>query len=187
MPPGKIALPRHEARPLRRLTLMVTLEDLGEVSFYPFIILLAALALTPLGTAPASAAILGLGIAGLGLQLVMRYPHMLLPEAVRTVLNTNQLLQRATQWYANLEPRRTSTGRTSGHWIASRPFDLVPKLMIIGCGAALPFSIHVPYMPGTLALAAILLCAGLALRSALVITFGAMMISASSVLPTFFS
>ena len=184
IPPGGVLLPTPQ-RPLRRLNLLVTLEDLGEVSFYPFIMVLAGVMLTPLGNYTPVVWGLALCIVLFALQLLLRYPHVVLPELLRDLLSGNQMFQRLMRAYANFEPRRASNGKPTGHWITFRPFDIVPKVMLLISGAALPFAISVPYMTGALAAATIVLCAGLTLRSALLIVAGALLISASSILPAF--
>lgn len=185
IPPGGLISKPDKHRPLRRLNLLVTLEDMGELSFYPFIILLAGLTLTPLGGFALFTAAMGFGIVVFALQLLLRMPHVLLPEAFRSLLSKNRYLQAAAQWYAELEPRRASNGKPTGHWLAFRPFDVLPKTMLLLAGAALPFTTTIPYMTGTLALAAILLSAGLTLRSSILVVCGALLISASSLMPAF--
>lgn len=185
IPPGGLATSIRPPRGRGRLNLLFTLEDLGELSFYPFVIFLSAMVLTPLGAYSGIVWAVAIGISLMALQLLLRVPHIVLPEVLRDAMRRNKYVQLGAEWYGSLEPRRSLNGKRTGHWISFRPFDLIPKFMLLLIGGALPFTTEIPYMTGTLAFAAIVISIGLTLRKALVIVSGALLISASSVMPAF--
>lgn len=167
---------------LRRLNLLFSIEDLGQNSFYPPLVILGLIGLTPASTSQLGAWILGACVAVIGLQMVLRFHHLAMPGSIRDMIARRTMFQNWMRHYADVSPRRTSSGRRSGHWITYAPYDILPKSLVLVCGIALPFTIGFTYVPAALCAAISLVSLGLALRNGSIIFLGTMFVSLSGLL-----
>ncbi len=173
-----------------RLTFAVGVEDLGTASFTVLFVLCGLIILTPLGTLMPVVVLVGLGTIALGAQLVMRRPHVQLPDKARSFILENTILQtvlkRGFRYKEQLEADAASTRRPA-HWLTTEPFDLVPRMLLIICGVLTVFSATTPEMARVLGVAVIALAISLHVRTPYWALSGASLMSLASILPLFSS
>ena len=150
-------------------------EGFGTASFLPFLMIAALIVVSPLSGVPFLSTVFGLTIATISLQmLVPGRDHLWLPDAImRREIASDRLI-------AALR-RIEGPARWVDSWAAKRlqflvqpPLSVLPKLVCVLCGAAMPFLELVPFSSSILASAVVLICLSILARDGLFALLGMM-------------
>lgn len=167
----------------QRLHMQLGLEDMGEASFYPCLIIPAVLLITPLGAYPSLAVFFGAILLAISVQLAFRLPYLAVPAVFRDPLVRTALFQSLLQSHLTRKSDATQERRRIGHWGTLPPFDIVPRVLLGLVGIIAILGSGMPGLPHIMGLAAVLITLSLAYRSILALLFGAATLSLSSLIP----
>jgi hypothetical protein len=148
-------------------------EGFGTASFLPFLMIAALVVVSPLSGVPFLSTVFGITIATISLQmLIPGRDHLWLPDAImRREISADRLI-------AALR-RIEGPARWVDSWAAKRlqflvqpPLSVLPKLVCVLCGAAMPFLELVPFSSSILASAVVLICLSILARDGLFALLG---------------
>lgn len=157
--------------------------DLGEGSIHVFILICCVLLITPIGNLTPLSVVLGLTIFALGAQLVLRFPHVVMPDLFRDGLEGLTATQKALDLIDRKTPQLAWLHRNNVHWLMLAPFDIFPRSILAICGLVIMIAAPVPSMTHVLGVAGVLMSMAIMSRNLGVFFFGAALMSWSSVLP----
>lgn len=156
---------------------------LGEGSIHLFILFAGLVLITPIGNLAPLAVMFGLMVFGFSVQLVLRMPHVVLPDLFRGALEGSA----PGQWCLGQLDQNMETlqgyQRDPCHWMMAQPFDIFPRILLATGGLVTVISASVPGMAHVLGVVAILVSASILTRTLSVFFLGAALLSWSSVLP----
>jgi hypothetical protein len=150
----------------------------GEASFLPFLMVPALIVVSPLSGIPLLSTICGTCIALISVQMLMpRHRHLWLPDAImRQRIGTVRLvtglrrIESPARWIDRRSQQRLQI-------LVRPPLSVLPQLMCVLCGAAMPFLELVPFSSSILASAVVLFGVGFLARDGL-FTLAAMAVTA---------
>lgn len=167
------------------VTLFEIFELLGKRSFVPFIAVPALIGLTPLGQTMAFAALAGLVLITVGVQLLMGYAFPALPRKIAELRFSGRLAQYFTlqlfetkQWFDEVHIPRMS-------WLTTSVFAALPYLMLVVVGVALPILIAMGQPIMLICISALIYSVALLTRDGRYILASASVLSIASIGPVF--
>lgn len=133
-------------------------DEIDGNAFGPLMLVPALIAVTPASGLPGLTATCGLIIALIAVQIVLRRKALLLPGFLRSRSISRSSLETARDWLA--KPARVIDRLTGKRltFLVKPPFDVVPALICMFIGLAMPLMEFVPFS-GTMAGAAVSLFA----------------------------
>jgi hypothetical protein len=148
-------------------------EGFGTASFLPFLMIAALIVVSPLSGVPFLSTVFGLTIATISLQmLVPGRDSLWLPDAImRREIASDRLIaalrriEGPARWVDSWAARRLQ-------FLVQPPLSVLPKLVCVLCGAAMPFLELVPFSSSILASAVVLICLSILARDGLFALLG---------------
>jgi len=155
-----------------RVSLRKVMEQVGDASFAPVLLLPAVAVATPLSGVPFFSSLMGIVICLISLQMLLRRRQIWLPDWVLrrrlqgdVVCKAFQAIYPAARW---IDAR---TGKRL-HILSHRPFVYIPQLICLLSGAIMPLLEFVPFSSSIMGAGVALLAVGMLARDGLVILLG---------------
>lgn len=155
-----------------RVSLRKVIEQVGDVSFAPILLLPAVAVATPLSGIPLFSSLMGVVICLVSMQMLMRRRHLWLPDWVLrrevkgdVVCRAFQALYPVARWVDARTDRRMRI-------FVHRPLIFIPQLMCVVSGAIMPVLEFVPFSSSVLGVGVALLALGMLTRDGFVIVLG---------------
>ncbi|WP_099867002.1 exopolysaccharide biosynthesis protein [Pararhizobium haloflavum] len=149
-------------------------QSLGRASFGPLLLVPAVIIVSPLSGIPGLSSIGGLIIALIAAQMVFGRSHVWLPHWImrRTIGRGrfNRALDALSRPVALID-RLTKPRLT---FLVRHPISILPELLCVACGLAMPFLELVPFSSSLLAATVTLIAMGLVAKDGVLIILGAL-------------
>ncbi len=155
-----------------RVSLRKVIEQVGDVSFAPILLLPAVAVATPLSGIPLFSSLMGIVICLVSVQMLVRKQHLWLPDWVlrrelkgETVCRAFQALYPVARWVDARTDRRLRV-------FLHRPFVYVPQILCVMSGALMPVLEFVPFSSSVLGVGVALLALGMLTRDGILLLVG---------------
>lgn len=161
-------------------------ESLGRASFAAILLVPALIIVTPLSGIPGLSSVGGIIIALISLEMALGRRHVWLPGWILARGIERKRFVGALDWAKKpigvidriTRPRLTA--------LTAPPFALVPEILCVACGAAMPFLELVPFSSSILASAVFLFAVALLTRDGLVVLLGLFAVAAAGGVISYF-
>lgn len=154
------------------VSLRDVLEEIGNASFAPVLLLPALAVATPLSGIPLFSSLMGIVIFLIAGQMILRRKHPWLPDWVlRREVKGERLrsafgyVQPVAKWVDKWTRRRL-------RWLIHRPFVFVPQLLCVLSGLVMPVLEFVPFSSSIMGTGVALMALGMMARDGVVVILG---------------
>ena len=165
------------------VTLRDVVDAFGDTAFIPLMMVPALIVVSPLSGIPLLPTVLGLVIASVALQSLLRKQRLWLPEMLlrrrvggARLHRTIERLRKTADWV----DRHTGSRMT---FLARPPLDAAPKALCMISGAAMPFLELVPFSSSILGVAVVLLSTSLLVGDGLFALLGTIVMGMAAAVP----
>lgn len=155
-----------------RITVAEIVEAVGRGAFAPVLLAPAILVVSPASGIPGLSSVVGIVIALVSAQIVLRRDHLWLPKFVKRRAIGRKPLHAAARFLR--KPARFVDRYTHRRLAAltERPFDIVPALVCMTAGLIMPFFEFVPFTSSILGAAVCLFSLALVTRDGVLVLVG---------------
>lgn len=165
------------------LTLRDIVEAFGPASFLPLMMVPALLVVSPLSGIPVFSSICGLTIAFIATQLVLNREHVWLPDLLMRRRINGARMHLALERLRGFADWLDRNARDRLSFLVLPPLRLIPELLCVLCGLAMPFLELVPFSSSILGTAVALMAVGFLAADGLFVLFGMMVMSVGLSIP----
>ena len=160
-------------------------ESLGKQVLLPMLMLPALAVVTPLSGIPGLSSLCGITIALVALQLLLGRDTIWLPNWMLRKKLPAARLEKSVKWFGSMARWFDKVSRERLLFLVEKPGAILPQLMCVLSGAAMPFLELVPFSSSMLGLATSLFAVGLVMRDGLFVVAGFLMVTTAGGLVTF--
>lgn len=154
----------------------VSVEDLvnsvGRTSLVPLLLLPSIALVSPLSGIPLFSATMGLLIVLISSQILLRRNHVWLPQRLLTLQTKSARMRRALHWVEPATVWLDERAQTRLTILARPPFVVIPQIMCLLSGLALPALEFVPFSSTLVGMAVALLALGMLARDGIILLIG---------------
>ena len=167
------------------ISLREVIEEFGESSFLPALMVPALLVVSPLSGIPVFSTICGLLIAFISAQMLVSRRHLWLPDLLMRRRIDGEKARNAIGKLRKLSDWLDRKARARFGLMTSAPARKWLQLLCFLCGAAMPFLELVPFSSSLLGSAVVLLATALLARDGLFALIGSTVIGGAILVPLF--
>lgn len=153
-------------------------DALGRANYAPLLILPALALVSPLSGVPGFTTLCGVMIAGVSLQQIIHRSSIWLPRWIRRASLRTDRVRRVYRWFRIPAKWLDRVTRRRLRVLVTEPFLIVPQVLCLVCGAAMPLLEVIPFTSSILGVVIVFLAAGMFVGDGLLVLFGMLLVTA---------
>jgi hypothetical protein len=155
----------------------------GDTSFLPLMMIPALLVVSPLSGIPLFSSLCGLSIALVAVQMLAGRDHLWLPGIVMRRQIAGERLSAAAARLERIADWLDRHSRKRLHLLFRAPMVLLPQMLCVLCGLAMPFLELLPFSSSLLGMAVLLISVGFLVRDGVYTLAGLVFIFIAASIP----